>query len=273
MNTNRGSYLMGAALGSALVLTLCVKAHAADIYEAPPQPAYEAPPPPPLDRGIYIKGYIGQANPSVGSTWNEIYNTNNFTIFHEDIKSSPLFGLGIGWQHSHWLRFDVTGEYRGDTTFFAQDKYPGGVGFTAGTNEYTADIQSWLGLANAYIDMGNWCGFTPYLGAGIGFATISVNGLKDVNTRQDSVFFGDDHTNTNFAWALYAGTSYDVTPQIALDLAYRYANLGTARSGVVTAFDNSSSYNGEFIKNISSNDLMLGFRYKFQQAAPVYAVK
>ena len=92
-------------------------------------------------------------------------------------------------------------------------------------------------------------------------------------TRQDSVFFGDDHTNTNFAWALYAGTSYDVTPQIALDLAYRYANLGTARSGVVTAFDNSSSYNGEFIKNISSNDLMLGFRYKFQQAAPVYAVK
>ena len=100
MNANRGSHLMGAALGSALALTLCVKAHAADIYEAPSQPAYEAPPPPPLDRGIYIKGYIGQANPSVGSTWNEIYNTNAFQIFHEDIKSSPLFGVGIGWQHS-----------------------------------------------------------------------------------------------------------------------------------------------------------------------------
>ena len=27
MNTNRGSYLLGAALGSALVLALCVKAH------------------------------------------------------------------------------------------------------------------------------------------------------------------------------------------------------------------------------------------------------
>jgi opacity protein-like surface antigen len=44
----------------------------------------------------------------------------------------------------------------------------------SGTNEYTADIMSWLGLANAYIDMGTWCGFTPYVGAGIGFATISV---------------------------------------------------------------------------------------------------
>jgi len=160
---------MGAALGSALALTLCVKAHAADIYEAPPQSAYEAPPPPPLDRGIYIKGYIGQANPSVGSTWNEIYNTNAFQIFHEDIKSSPLFGVGIGWQHSHWLRFDITGEYRGDATFLARDRYPGAdgtfrspqPGLNPGTNEYTADIQSWLGLANAYIDMGNCVGPRP----------------------------------------------------------------------------------------------------------------
>ena len=47
MNTNRGSYMLGAALGSALVLTLCVKAHAADIYEAPPAQVVEAPPPPP----------------------------------------------------------------------------------------------------------------------------------------------------------------------------------------------------------------------------------
>ncbi len=273
MNTNRGSYVLGAALGSALVLGLCVNAHAADIYQAPPEPAVEVAPAPVLDRGIYIKGYVGQANPSVGSTWNEIYNNNSFQIFHEDIKSSPLFGLGIGWQHSHWLRFDLTGEYRGDSTFFAQDTYAPGFGFPGGTNEYTADIQSWLGLANAYIDMGNWCGFTPYIGAGIGFATLTVNGLKDVNVPNQSVFYGDDHTNTNFAWALYAGTSYDVTPQIALDLTYRYANLGTAKSGVVTAFDNSNSYSGEFIKNISSNDLMLGFRYKFQREVPVYAVK
>ena len=59
--------------------------------------------------------------------------------------------------------------------------YPAIGGFDAGTNEYTADIKSWLGLANAYIDMGNWCGFTPYIGAGIGFATITVDGMKDVN--------------------------------------------------------------------------------------------
>ena len=88
MNTNRGSYMLGAALGSALVLTLCVKAHAADIYEAPPAQVVEAPPPPPpLDRGIYLKSYIGQANPDVGSIWTEGYNTDStFNVFHDDIK-------------------------------------------------------------------------------------------------------------------------------------------------------------------------------------------
>jgi opacity protein-like surface antigen len=252
---------------------LCVKAHAADIYEAPAQPAYEAPPPPPSTEVSTSRAYIGQANPDVGSIFTDAYRTNTFTVFHDDIKSSPLFGLGIGWQHSNWLRFDVTGEYRGDAIFVAHDKYPGGVGFGAGTNEYTADVQSWLGLANAYIDMGNWCGITPYIGAGLGFATLSMNGLTDMNVPQGSSFFGADHTNTNFAWAIHAGVSYDVTPQFVVDLAYRYANLGNFNSGVVTAFANSSSYSGLFVKDVVSNDMMLGFRYKLQQAAPLYAVK
>ena len=69
----------------------------------------------------------------------------------------------------------------------------------ANTNEYTADIRSWMGLANAYIDMGNWCGFTPFIGAGIGFATLSVSGMKDINGVHDGVAFGVDHTKTNFA--------------------------------------------------------------------------
>jgi opacity protein-like surface antigen len=100
-----------------------------------------------------------------------------------------------------------------------------------------------------------------------------VEGLKDVNVPQRSFFFAADHTETNFAWALHAGVSFDVTEQFVVDLAYRYADLGDARSGVVTAYDGTSSYSGHHIKDITSNDLLLGFRYKLQDAAPVYAVK
>jgi opacity protein-like surface antigen len=270
MITNRSSYLLGAALGSALVLALSANAMAADIYDGGLKGGYDVPPPPPSDRGLYIKGYVGQANSNVGSIWTQDYDTNTFTVHHKDIKSSPLFGLGVGWRHSHWLRFDATGDYRGDALFVGHDQYPAGFNFLSGTNEYTADVESWLGLANAYIDMGNWCGFTPFIGAGIGFSTLTVTGLKDVNVPRGGIGFGQDNTNTNFAWALHAGVSFDVSPQMAIDLAYRYADLGTAQSGVATAYNGTASNSGLFIKDITANDVMLGMRYKFQREPVAY---
>ena len=271
MKSNR-SYALRAVLGSAVVLAASAPAMAADIYDGGLKGGYEVAAPP-SDRGFYVKGYIGQANPDSGNMWNEVYDTNNFTVFHNDIKSSPLFGLGVGWQARSWLRFDLTGEYRGDASYFGSDSYPGGSGFGAGTNEYTADMKTWLGLANAYIDMGNWCGFTPFIGAGIGFSTISVEGLKDVNVPNNSVAFGQDKTTSNFAWAAYAGFSYDVTAQTAIELTYRYVDLGSAQSGTVTTYNGADSYGGHYIKDITSNDVMVGVRYKLQRETQVYPIK
>jgi len=275
MNTNRGSQLLGAVLGSAFALATGTAAMAGeDIYGGGLKGGYDVPPPPPSDRHIYLKGYVGQANPDVGSIWTSGFLTNNFTVHHEDIKSTPFWGFGLGYKRNHWLRFDGTLEYRGDALFIGHDSYPGGVGFTGGTNEYTADVSSWLGLVNAYWDIVNWCGFTPYVGAGIGFATVSVKGLKDVNVPQNSVFFADGRTSTNFSWAVYGGLAYEVTPQFVVDLTYRYTDLGSARSGVATAYDGSDSFSGVHVNNITSNDVMLGVRYKLQREQPVmYAVK
>jgi opacity protein-like surface antigen len=267
MNTNRSSYSLGAALGSAIVLALCVTpAMAADIYDGGLKGGYDVPPPP-SDRGIYVKGYIGQANTNVGGMDNEFYEIRGISSRDHEIKSSVLYGLGVGWQARHWLRFDLTGEYRGDALFLGSD-----ISTFPGTNEYTADIKTWLGLANAYIDMGNWCGFTPYIGAGIGFASISVDGLRDdgLTGVGPSIAYGADKTSTNFAYAFYAGASMDVTSQVVLDLSYRWANLGNAASGAVLTFDGGDGYSGQRLKDITSNDVMLGVRYKLQREAVVY---
>jgi opacity protein-like surface antigen len=245
---------------------------AADIYDGGLKGGYDVPPPP-SDRGIYLKAYVGQANPSVGGMSNEIYEqTGIFTVRDHEIKSSILYGLGVGWQARHWLRFDLTGEYRGDALFLGSD-----ISTFPGTNEYTADIKTWLGLVNAYVDMGNWCGFTPYIGAGIGFATISVDGLRDDGLVNDpdfgavsSVAYGADKTSTNFAYAFYAGASFDITQQVAIDLSYRWANLGSASSGAVATFDGTGGYSGQRINDITSNDVLLGLRYKLQREAVVY---
>jgi opacity protein-like surface antigen len=268
MNTNRSCCLLGVALGSAVVLALSAPAMAADIYDGGLKGGYDVPPPPPTDRGIYFKGYVGQANPDVGDMWNEVYDSG-FVIGHKEIKSSPLYGIGLGWQARHWLRFDGTIEYRGDAVFLGQDLNSG-----PGANEYTADVKSWLGLVNAYIDMGNWCGFTPYIGAGIGFATISVEGLRDDGLfgpgNDPSIAYGADKTKTNFAYAFYAGGSFDVTDQVALDLTYRWAHLGDAQSGPVVTYDGEAGYAGQHIRDITSNDVLFGIRYKFQKEAIAY---
>ena len=275
-------------IGLALVLGQTAGAAAADLG---------LPPPPPLEMAVpcvgcvgpwYLKGFIGMANPHVDEIFTEAFEFNDFIVDHEDIKSSPLFGVGIGYEFNTWLRFDVTGEYRGNSVFLAQDRYPGGNGtfdfttnnddvnagvpgaFLPGTNEYTADIQSWVGLANAYLDLGTYHCVTPYIGGGVGFASISVLGLKDVNVPNHSVFYAADHTESNFAWAVYAGLAYDVTPSVTIDLAYRYTDLGDARSGTVTAYDNSGFYKSVDLEDITSQDLMLGVRWKLgSQPAPM----
>jgi len=151
--------------------------------------------------------------------------------------------------------------------FLAEDSYQQ---FGPATNEYTADIESWVGLFNTYIDLGTWHCVTPYVGGGVGFASIDVIGLKDVNVPVNGVAFAKDHTETNFAWALYAGLAYDVTPGVTIDLAYRYLDLGDAKSGIRTAYDLSATADGIEINDITSHDLMLGVRFKLgRQPAPM----
>jgi opacity protein-like surface antigen len=55
----------------------------------------------------------------------------------------------------------------GDGTFNGNVLNPNPGGFNPGTNEYTADIESWVGLANGYVDLGKWWCVTPYVGAGL----------------------------------------------------------------------------------------------------------
>ena len=181
------------------------------------------------------KASSAAANPNVGGIDYALI-TPDFVTYDKEIKSTPLFGVGFGYDTGHYFRFDLTGEYRGDALFVFHDKYPGptdpSVRFgSPGTNEYTADIESWLGLVNAYIDLGTWWCITPYVGGGVGFASLSITGYKDVNVPNGGVAYGQNNTETNFAWAVYAGMSYKVNPSLTLDLSYRYADLGDIRTG------------------------------------------
>ena len=91
-----------------------------------------------------------------------------------------------------------------------------------------------------------------------------------MNVPTGGVAYARDNTETNFAWALYEGLAYKVTPGLTIDLAYRFTDLGDAKSGPRTSYDNQFQAGGVGIEDITSNDVMLSVRWALgSQPAPM----
>ncbi|CAN5283847.1 outer membrane beta-barrel protein [soil metagenome] len=268
------------ALAGALALGASA-ATAADLAYPPP------PPPDPLglkgtiSSGFYLRGDIGVGSQSYdeldvklnGGPVIQTTGVTSFTTVKPDRGFAAFAGVGIGYQFNSYLRFDLTGEYRG-ASFNGRDQLSYNFGVpTNQTNIYRADVATFVGLVNAYIDLGTWNCLTPYLGVGIGVASHTVNGLSDNGINQAvgaqfanaSYAYGDSATKTDFAWALMAGVSYDVTSNLKLDIGYRYLNMGdgpTIGLGGANGLLAGPSSSVRF-KGIDSHDVRIGMRWNF----------
>lgn len=260
------------ALAGGLALGVSAAAQAADLAYAPP------PPPPPLglkgtiSSGIYLRGDIGVGVQSVGKYHNDDIAAVGGTFFGKSNSATFFGGVGIGYRFNNWLRFDVTGEYRGGGSVSVSDSF-----FNTGvngqqTNTYKGNLSSFVTLFNGYFDLGTWNCLTPYIGAGIGFAQNNIGGLTDQGVQNDTRFlnlyvptlgYASNGNKTNVAWALMAGVGYEVNKNLTLELGYRYLNLGDAQSGrIVNAFNGQISPPLK-AKDIDSHDIRIGMRWNF----------
>jgi opacity protein-like surface antigen len=260
------------AAGAASLLSTV--AFAADMAIAPPPMGY-APPPIEDFGGWYLRGDIGFSNQKVSRLNNVLDAGNTTSVQNLGFNTGGIFGLGAGYQFNHWFRADVTGEYRGNSQFFGTDAitFPGGFG----TDTYHATKSEWLVLANAYADLGTWWCMTPFVGAGIGTARVSIANFTDQGITNagagalPGLAFGDNVAKWNFAWALHAGVAYKVNPNFTVELAYRYLNMGDGMTGDLRTFDGTNNIvNPTTFKSITSQDLMLGVRWNLDNP-PVYA--
>lgn len=235
-------------------------AHSADLPLVAPVPEFAS--------GWYLRGDIGFSNQQVGSLFNENYNRfNSVTNIDKGFDAAPFFGLGIGYNINNWLRADVTGEYRGKANFHGLD-----IGFTAvpgpsGNNfwpdRYTGSKYEWTVLFNGYVDIGTWWNFTPFLGAGVGFSRNTITNFGDVSVAVLGDSHSSDASKWNFAWALYAGVGFRVTPAMTVELAYRYINLGDATTGTMVDYTFAGLDTPFEFRHLTSHDLKLGLRYNF----------
>jgi opacity protein-like surface antigen len=221
--------------------------------------------------GWYLRGYIGQSNQFLNNISHPSFATaDQFTFLDKGgFDSAPFYGAGVGYQWNSWLRTDVTGEYRGKASFHALDRYNNSGFFT---NDYAGSKSEWVALVNAYIDLGTWWSITPYIGAGVGVAFNTIEHFRDTNVIANGGGWADTGRQTSLAWALHAGASYRVSSNLALDLSYRYLNVGNARSGTLVNLDPNfpvGTLAPMTFNNIQSHDLMLGLRWLLQPE-PMY---
>jgi opacity protein-like surface antigen len=278
------------AAGAASLLSSM--AFAADL----PYPPVYAPPVEDFG-GWYLRGDIGFSNQRV----NNIRNTNaalyaNNLTFNETtaFDTGGTFQVGVGYQFNSWFRGDITGQYRGSANFKGTDLFtfplptPNGVQTFNGIDNYSASKSELLFLANAYVDLGTWWGVTPFIGAGVGTSRVSISNFTDTGANNKNFnFLGAgpfpsgppvasfvtalSGSQWNFAWALHTGLAYKVTPNMTVELAYSYLNLGNGVTGADSHFDGSLP-NGHVFRfnDITSHDLKLGVRWELEAPA-VYA--
>lgn len=224
-------------------------ATAADLLVDPP--VYEAPEiVTQSSGGWYLRGDITYdfnevQDPSYRNTAAWAVGRTAFTS-HETGEAFDI-GIGIGYQLNDYFRVDLTAEHVFEADFTATSGCP-----TTCAAVDTSSFTTTKLLGNAYVDMGKFSGFTPYVGAGLGGAYVQWS---------DLVGAGNEPGNSEwrFAWALHAGVSYDIAESLKLDVGYSYSHIHGG-----TPFDSGGTTpNLFFDEGISSHVLRAGVRYTF----------
>jgi opacity protein-like surface antigen len=261
------------AAGAASLLSTA--AFAADLPIAPP-PMY-APAPVADFGGWYLRGDIGMTNQRMKSLDNPDPNAALFTSVGMGFDSSVLWDIGAGYQFNNWFRADVTAQWRGKSNFHGSQFTTAFAGSALADN-YTASKSELVFMANGYVDLGTWWCVTPFIGAGIGTSYNRISSFRDDGfgnsfgvPRPVSIVYAADNGKWNFAWAVHAGLAYRVTPNVTVELAYSYMNLGDATTGVNSNFAGTATAQYPWtMHDITSHDLKLGVRWNLDNA-PVYA--
>lgn len=123
----------------------------------------------------------------------------------------------------------------------------------------TGKVSARSAMANLIYDIDTGSKFTPYLGVGLGIASIKADTLGPVlaaNTRIDG-------SDTRFAYQGIVGAAVEITRQIALTLDYRYFRTAGPKLQTLTGLDADGKY--------SAHSVLAGLRFSFPAPEPAPA--
>jgi len=185
---------------------------------------------------------LGSAAPAAAQDLSTLYVTPKILASYQKADMSgghernSVFGLGLSvgtdLSYSSSLPIRVEAEYL----------YHGSEDFSAGG--YNHDVSAHSLMANAFLDIQTDTDLTPYVGGGLGLAS-----LNDRISGQGSSVKVD---RWNFAWNVGGGVAWGLSESLALDLGYRYMDLGDTKNTLSGAPVNLS---------LTAHELSLGLRF------------
>lgn len=243
--------------------------------------------------GWYLRGDVGYAfSHKFDDTSNNPGFSSSQTLFDGSIGMGYHFNdyfradLNFGILPSNKFGDSVDTTCAGSTTTTAVDNLSGSITSQITTRPTTqpckgssdASNKAYSLMANGYVDLGTYVGITPYIGAGAGVVyskRSSTVGAKNCVPTSSSVvsngstvttqFNCDDPAGYNgqvsskasydFAYALAAGLSYQVTKNLSVDLGYEYFAVPGAE---YVAYDNGAF---DVHKGVNYQTVKLGLRY------------
>lgn len=127
--------------------------------------------------------------------------------------------------------------------------------FRGEQNDIKAELRAQALMFNAYYDFYTKTPFTPYISAGMGGARLKLG------TEEQAIH------QTEFAWQLGFGVSYEINEHFAADFGYRYIDYGTFSDYFI--HENQISKHEVEVEShrarveSHANEIMLGVRYIF----------
>ncbi|MDX2155199.1 MAG: outer membrane beta-barrel protein [Hyphomicrobiaceae bacterium] len=256
---------LASAIAATTTIALATSVHAADLYRGGSlkdgyAPVHQAAPS--IAGPCYLRGDVGYSW-SGDPTANYVGNGTDPKVHGASLDNGAVWEAGIGCgSGSRGLRGDITVGFRTDRDFKGDvDIIIPNVGPIDPPIKTTLD--TYTVMLNGYYDLGNYRGFVPYVGAGVGIAMHRMGYVQIDHPASPNPQDGD--TRAEFAWALMAGVGYQVTSNAILDIGYRYIDMGSAHSSRTDMFAQQfAAWNPKLVvDDIDAHEFKVGLRYHF----------
>ena len=199
----------------------------------------------------YMSVFLGASLPQDTSV--TISEFNPVTVKEARVQFDP--GVNIGGTSGYdfgFLRLEGEMSYKyAEITSVTERSY--GIRYV----NVDGGLSAFALMMNGFFDLHNPSPITPYLGGGMGFASLKLGNTRGVEADSGAVnyhLFRSDEDSV-FAYQFGAGMEVEMNPRLSLDLGYRF--FGTSRASFSEQWPNSTDL------KLESHNAAIGLRMKF----------